>query len=337
MSSPPLLRASVVEAKAFLAEKRTKLREQHEIGSPGIQVSNGLADCLDTIMIGLFESILADLGDASQNLRSQLALVALGGYGRRDVAPFSDVDLMLLHRTADLGRLEQVAQRLVADVSDVGLTLGFSVRSPAEACRLASRNVMIFTSQVESRLVAGSEAVFESFISRFQRQTRRRHRANIARIEDARRHERSQYGETVFLLEPNIKRSVGGLRDIHLLRWVGFARYGEASPSSLQLQGVLSKEDERAIRRALQFLLRLRNELHFHAGRPYDVLYRAEQMRIAETWGYEGSESILPVERFMSDYFLHTQNVRNTGNHFRAAARGDRRCCTSLRRWSRTG
>ncbi len=333
MSSPPLLRPSVLEAKSFLAEKRIKLREQHQGGSPGIQVSNGLADCFDTIMVGLLESILADLGDAGERLRPHLSLVALGGYGRRDVAPFSDVDLMLLHRSAEPVWLEQVAQRLVADVSDVGLTLGFCVRTPAEACQLASRNVVIFTSQVDSRLVAGSEGLFESFMNRFRRQARRRRRANITRIEQARRQERSQYGETVFLLEPNIKRSVGGLRDIQLLRWVGFARYGEASLSALQLRGVLSKEDERAIRRALQFLLRLRNELHFHAGRPYDVLYRAEQMRIAEAWNYEGSESILPVERFMSDYFLHTQNVRNTGNHFRAARAVGPKRFTSSPRW----
>ncbi len=158
-------------------------------------------------------------------------------------------------------------------------------------------------------------------MQRFRHQTRLHWRRYVHRVEQARSAERRQYGETVFLLEPNIKRSRGGLRDIHLLRWMGFARYGEPHPPNLRLQGFLSPDDERGIRRALEFLLRLRNELHFHAGRPYDVLYRSEQKRIAEQMGYEGSVSLLPVEAFMRDYFEHTRLVRDVVKHFESSVR----------------
>jgi [protein-PII] uridylyltransferase len=138
----------------------------------------------------------------------------------------------------------------------------------------------------------------------------------IGAIEKARLEERAQFGETVYLLEPNVKRSPGALRDLQLLRWVGFARYGQAEPEALRLMGVLPRDDHRAIRRATEFLLHLRNEMHFHAGKAHDSLERAEQVRMAEVFGFQGTASILPVERFMSEYFRHTNAVRHIVGRF---------------------
>ena len=121
--------------------------------------------------------------------------------------------------------------------------------------------------------------------------------------------ERLQFGDTVYLLEPNVKRSPGGLRDIQLLRWVGYARYGQASPDALQLSGLLATEDHAALRRAGEFLLRVRNELQFHAGKPQDVLDRAEQVRQAQVFGFAAAEGMLPVEQFMREYFRNTSAV----------------------------
>lgn len=140
-------------------------------------------------------------------------------------------------------------------------------------------------------------------------------------VEEARREERVKYGETVYLLEPNVKRSRGGLRDLQLMRWIGFARYGEAEPAILQRGGYLTGADYRRLRRAQDFLLRLRNELHFHAKGPRDVLYRDEQMRVAEQYGYPGRDGVLPVEQFMQDYFQHTSTIREVVAHFVDGAR----------------
>src|SRR5262249_48034520 len=149
-------------------------------------------------------------------------------------------------------------------------TLGQSVRTPGEACRLGLKDSTIFTSLVESRFLAGSETLFQKFQTAFRRAARRHWRRLVHALQESRETERNQYGETVYLLEPNVKRSPGGLREIQLLRWVGFARYGHATPDSLQLMGDLSKEDEITLRRALEFLLRTRNELHFHARKEHD-------------------------------------------------------------------
>ena len=323
MPTGPHFNETVLSARERLAAGRTRIQRQHDSGSPGIQVCASLTDLLDMVVLDIFESAVTavEQSTGSLNLRGNVALVPHGGYGRRDVAPFSDVDLMLLHAPSASLPISDLAKRLVMDLNDTGLDLGFSVRTPNQACRLGKRDPVIFTSQAEARYLVGSVRLYSQFMKRFRRMTQRRRRTLIPEIIKARLDERAQYGETVFLLEPNLKRTRGGLRDIHLVRWLGFARYGETDPNSLQLISALSEEDTRKLRKATEFLLRLRNEMHFFSGKPYDVLHRGEQVRVAELWGYAGSEEKLPVERFMRDYFTHTTNVRNISSNFRATAR----------------
>ena len=216
-----------------------------------------------------------------------------------------------------------LARRLLHDLYDAGLSLGQSVRTVSDACKLGLKDSTIFTSLVESRFLAGSETLFERFRRRFESATRRRWRRLVGSIQRSREVERQQFGETVYLLEPNVKRSPGALRDMQLLRWVGFARYGQNTPEGLQLIGELSKEDQTALLRGWEFLLRLRNELHFHARKSHDVLDRAEQVRLAERFGYQGSQGLLPVEEFMREYFRNTNAARRSCRDFwKARGRG---------------
>ncbi|HEX5442802.1 MAG TPA: [protein-PII] uridylyltransferase, partial [Pirellulales bacterium] len=312
MSLGPAFRPSVLAARQRLIEGREEIREQHRAGSPGIQICARLTELLDTVLLELYESALADhRSEDPEEFGSQLALVACGGYARRVVAPFSDVDLLILHAPGADEQVFPVAQQLLRDLTDAQLNLGHSLCTPQQACEMASRDATICTSLMESRYLAGSAKMFAAFTDRFARQTHARSKALFGAIEEARRKERLQFGETVYLLEPNVKRSSGCLRDLQLVRWLGFTRHGAGDPAALQLLGVLSKADQNALREASEFLLHLRNEMHFHAGRLNDVLDRFEQVRLAELYQYEGSEAILPVERFMSEYFRHTSAVRS--------------------------
>ena len=316
------LRSNVLAAKRRLAEGHQELQRRHEAGCSGIELCAALSDLRDEVVLGLTEAALDDLGQSGPDgLWSQIALVAHGGYGRRDVAPYSDVDLMILHHPAAGGRVAPLAERLLRDVFDAGLCLGHSVRTPQQACRLACGEPMICTSLVESRLLGGSESLFARYMRRFRSHASRRARWLMAGIVDDRLQEQHRYGETVFLLEPNIKRSQGTLRDIQLIRWIGFVRYGSSDPRQLHARGWLSEDDLRAIERAGEFLLRLRNELHFHANQPADVLDRADQLRIAELRGYRPKAGLLPVEQFMRDYFRHTAAVSHVATRFVAKAR----------------
>jgi [protein-PII] uridylyltransferase len=316
-----MLRSNVLAAKARLAKGHEDFKARHAAGCPGIELCALNSNLRDAVVLELIEDALQDLGQAGpKGLISEIAIVAHGGYGRRDVAPYSDVDLMILHRPAAAARLLLLAERLVRDVFDVGLVLGHSVRTVPQACRLAARDPMICSSLVDSRLLAGNPAIFESFMHGFRQRVHWGCGRLLSGIKKARDGERHRYGETVFLLEPNIKRSQGTLRDLQLLRWIGFARYGTADFAELRDCGALSQEDYDAIQPAYAFLLWLRNELHFHSGQANDVLTRAEQLRLAEGRSSGPADGLLPVEHFMRGYFRHTNRVSYVATKFFAKA-----------------
>ena len=307
-SSHPLIEPEILDARRQLREGREKIRAHHDQGADGPQVCKQITDLFDRIILDIWNEALKHHPNAIVD--SRLALIAHGGYGRRDLAPYSDVDLMLVTTRGISDSVQQLASELSRNIVDAGLQLGFSVRSPTEACRLAWKDPVIFSSLTESRLLAGSLQVYESFFAALRRGTRRRHSKLIAAVQEARRQERVKWGETNYLLRPNVKRSRGGLRDLQLIRWIGFACDGETELGRLVKLGRLPMEDHRRIAQAHAFLLRLRNELHFAAGRSQDVLDRPTQMRIAAKWGYQPQEARLAVEMFMQDYFEHTRNVR---------------------------
>lgn len=309
------LSAAVIAAKEKLALGRHKLRLQHNSGSHGAQVCAHFTELLEEIVQDLFRDVVAD-----ERLASRIALVAHSGFGRREMAPFSDVDLMLLHPFKTDDELLPLVRPFTHHLFDLGLEIGFSARSVNQACDLAMGDATIFTALSEGRLLYGDAELYEQFDARYRRMVRRHWRKLVPLVEAARKEERTKYGETNFLLEPNVKRSRGALRDLQLVRWIGFARYGESEPDGLMQAGLLTREDQRKLRKARNFLLQLRNELHFEANKANDLLDRAEQLRIAERQGYSrmGREvsDMLPVERFMRDYFQHTTAVREIAGHF---------------------
>lgn len=314
MAAKPSLPSVILKARERLREGRVRLRAQHESGSPGLQLTHLQTDLVDGIILDLFATAVEDLkcGDWV----SQVALVAHGGYGRRDLAPFSDCDLMLVPTAKVERQVQGLAARLSRDIVDAGLQLGFSVRRPDQACHWAWRDPTIYTSLSESRFLTGSVHVFSRFFEAFRHGAMRRQRRLIKLVFRARREERAKWGETSYLLRPNVKRSRGGLRDIQLIRWLGFARYGDSDLDKLLSLGALSEDDYQRLRKALAFLLRLRNELHFDSGKSQDILDRPAQMRIATRWGYKEEPGCLPVESFMRDYFEHTREVRYVSAHF---------------------
>ncbi len=308
------LPAAVLQARRRLLEGRQKLRAQHDAGSPGLQVCVRLADLVDSILLELYQASLDDINGAK--LAESVALVAHGGYGRRDVAPYSDVDLMLLHDPRVEQEVVPLARRLSQWVVDAGCQLGFSVRTPAQALKLAWTDTTIFTSLAESRLLTGSSDLFAQFLRGLRIGAKRRTRRLIRGVVAARLEERRKYGDIVYLLEPNVKRSRGGLRDIQLVRWIGFAAYGECDLDQLAQLHHLMPEDHRALKKGYQYLLRLRNQMHFEAGKGQDLLERPLQLQLANWAGFKGSDGILAVEQFMQEYFEHTSEVRYSSAHF---------------------
>ena len=303
------MREELRSIRQSLSDEREQIQAQHDLGMPAIQVCGKLTGQADAAITKLFNAAVEDLPAGDQSVRDRVAIIAHGGYGRRQLAPASDIDLMLLYRGRGGDEIDHLARRLTQDIFDIGLQLGQSLRTVDEAISMARDDAMICTSLIESRLLVGDQPLFDAFRDAFEKMVCRRDRSMCASFIESRRAERDQYGETVYLLEPNIKRSRGALRDLHLLRWLWFTQTGVSDIDRLRSKGVISTFDHRRLLSSREFLLRVRNDMHFHASSSNDAMNRGEQLRLADKLGYHGAEGLRPVEQFMRDYFRHASHI----------------------------
>jgi [protein-PII] uridylyltransferase len=319
---PSAVRPAAVHAAASVAEVRRQMAERHTAGGDPVENCRLASGAFDQLIAGVWGEVLADLEPARRAVAEGISLVAHGGFGRQEMAPFSDIDLMLLHDGRGSETVAGVAARLVQDLFDAGLQVGQSVRTPAEAVRLARDDATILTTLLEARAIAGPAAAVDQLATRLRRMIGRGRKALAARLIEARREEADRYGHTVSLLEPNVKRSPGGLRDIQLVRWLGVILYGSESFDQLVSTGGITAADAIALREAAAFLTGVRLDLHLAAGRAADELTRDRQAAIAAARGYEARGGLLGVERFMRDYIHHTRGVKRIADALVNAAGG---------------
>lgn len=319
VGTAPVLRAH----QARIAEIRERARSLHGKGATGVQVSAAMCEAVDAFIVDRFQAALEALDPQKRELvEAHCAVIAIGGSGRGEMAPYSDTDLLFLYQAPARAPFNQCTSQMVRELWDAGLQLGHSVRTPAECVSLAKQEPEVATSLVESRLIAGNQQVFDRFVRGFYRKVAgRRLKSFVDDCVSARDEERQADGSSATRLEPDVKRSPGGLRDVHLIRWVGFAQFRTSDIDSLRLKGALAKDDARALLAAQEFLMQIRNDMHFAQGRPQDVLVREEQLRIAEARNYRQTAGQRPVEQFMQKYFRHATAIADIAERFVARHR----------------
>jgi [protein-PII] uridylyltransferase len=319
MSQP----TATTDLKAYLLEGREGIRANHAAGALGGQVATALTELNDRVVIEAYQRAIQQASGATRaHLLEDLALVAVGGTGRGDTAPYSDVDLLFLRSRRAGDDVQGVINALVRNLWDYGMKLSQSVRTPQDTIDFARQDLPMRTSLTEARLLVGSQALFADL-------QKRNHRliasSSITKFIDQVIFERSKehqdYFATVNLLEPNVKKSPGGMRDVHLLRWIALPRYGTRDPQLLRAAGVLTPEDSQTLSLGIEYLSRIRNELHFRAGQPQDVLTRDEQVRVSKWLGLENQGPLLGVERFMQQYYRHTTALHDAVMRFAHGAR----------------
>jgi [protein-PII] uridylyltransferase len=302
----------VVEmVRAFLAASRAHLAELHHSGGSGREVNELHSNLVDRLVRRLFwfaeESFFAGGGES----QSELAIVAVGGYARRDMSIYSDVDLLFLHREPITPFVQTVTERLQYWMWDAQLQVGCATRTIGETIRLAREDVTVKTAILNPRLLAGSGILYHEF-----GEQRRAHLGSPeAFIEqqivdtDARH---TNFGESIYLLQPNVKEGAGALRDYHTAYWVMQSiQPGARRVEEFLYLGLLTEDELSDLHAALDFMWRVRNELHLMAGRKNDQLSFEIQEKMAVSLGYANSESgELPVECFMRDYYRHARSVR---------------------------
>lgn len=307
----------IKEDKARIAQIRRLVSSQFEKRSQGMALGGLLTEWTDQFLINLAtESIAAHR--VSGSLSSQdVAMIAVGGYGRAELAPYSDVDLLFLYRNTKAAWFEDVSATIVRRCWDGGVKLGHSLRKLNETLSLARDDIQVATSLIDTRLIWGSEALHDDLRVRFERLVVKRRRSQFfLDCVKAREFERDEHGHSAQYLEPDVKRSSGGLRDIHLIRWLAFSLNQETKLDIIWKQGLLSLDEFESLRSAQEFFVRIRFYLHLEAGRCQDILSRNEQLRIASVQGYQATAVQQPVEQFMQKYFQHATSVREISSRF---------------------
>ena len=365
-ASSRTVRKSVQDASSLLAVVDKDIRLRHAAGDNGLSLCRLRTKAVDRCVREIWKAILAELRESDRcEVSKRVTVVACGGYARGEMTPGSDVDLVLLlektvgsegirknrsslsENVSQTDVVAEVASQLLRDLFDAGLEVGQSVRTVVEATQLALADATIFSSLLELRVLAGDEARCHKLIARLRAMALRSRRKMARMLVAARKEEAKKYGETVYLLQPNVKRSVGGIRDIQLARWLSFLesdRLLPLGPSPLPGgESVISVDDRRVLNRnrglsdadadmlgqCLVFLRDLRVELHIQAGRGSDELTREEQVRIAEERGFYAAAGMLGVEHFMQVYFGYTREVAQVTRGLTQQAEGGRR----LRSW----
>ncbi|SNB45557.1 [protein-PII] uridylyltransferase [Geobacter sp. DSM 9736] len=298
-------------SKHFLTHYREQIKNMHRGGAPGWEVVEALTAMTDTLVRKLFRCIIDDLGEAKKS-RDQLTLVAIGGYGRGELNPFSDIDLMFLHRGKDPQLIEDIAQKLLYFLWDMRLDVGYSVRTVGDCIEMSAADTTVKTALLDSRYIAGSRVFFKEFQKSLVTQiVGKGSDPFIAQKLEEMKKRREKYGSSVYILEPNIKESEGGLRDLHSALWVAKIKYKVTNQRELIIKGVLSEAELNAYNEALSYLWRLRNEVHYLAGRKNDQISFEAQAKLAEFFGYQDRGKTLAVEDFMRDYYLHATKVEH--------------------------
>ncbi len=298
----------LVVYKDFIEREEARIRERHDAGDGGCEVASLHARLIDIVIESLFNTALFKCPGADP-----IALVANGGYGRGLLNPSSDVDLLFLlskpsnKLPKDLGgAVEEVLYLLW----DCGFRVGHATRSIPECIRAARSDPIIRTSLFDDRLLAGHSELFAKFKQRFRQECIDKDRATFfkERREDIRQRYR-KHSSTVFLQEPNLKESPGGMRDYHNLLWISDALFQTRDLRVLQKHGRLSSGAVEELEDAFDFLHRLRNALHYHTGRATDILTLRLQGVVVDLFEYQHPALLRRIENLMRDYYRHARNI----------------------------
>jgi len=305
-----------VAARSYLAAAREQLRERHLAGASGRELNNAHSDLIDGLVRRLFELSEAHYFNDGGEGPSEFCVVAVGGYARREMSIHSDVDLLCLYRDRVTPYVKAVAERLQTWLWDAQVTLGGSVRTLADTIQLARGDTTVCTSLLGPRFLAGSGMLFHQFTRMVQDRLLDRPAAFLTGLRDATQLRHTRYGDSLYLLQPNVKEGAGGLRDYHAAWWsMQAALPGARSRSDFLHQGLLTHHEMSGMHAALEFLWRVRNEMHLFAGRKHDQMSFDLQEHIAAAFGYEpdGPDG-LPVEGLMRDYYRHARSVLNSSS-----------------------
>lgn len=304
--------------KRYVELESEMLKRYHRKGDSGMKVCQARAAMLDVVIENLFLAALDLYASEHGQIPSKMAILATGGYGRGELNPHSDIDIMFLYPDRISGKDFKAFQALIAEevlypLWDLGFKVGHASRNTPEVLEEARKEIQSKNALLEARFICGSEPIYKQMLKRFTNFYRKDSPKQyiLQRLTDEKsRHAKS--GNTVYLQEPDIKNGVGGLRDYQNILWMAHIKFGYSSLQELVKAKLLRPDERQAMIDAYDFLLRTRTELHFQNRRPTDKLDLEQQPLIAEQLGYTQKEILPRVEAFMKDYYMAARTIFNT-------------------------
>jgi len=312
--------------KAALFRGRMIAKERLENGAGGIETTRLLSGVTDEVISALYDFTTVHVFRARNPTEGErLALMAVGGYGRGTLAPFSDIDLLFLRPYKQTPHAESVIEYMLYALWDLGFKVGHASRTVEECIRLSREDFTIRTSLLEARRLTGDERLAEELKRRFEAEVVRGTEAQFVAAKLKERDERhARAGASRYLVEPNVKEGKGGLRDLNTLFWIAeYLHPGEQVEGVLRLS-MFDGREVRAFIRAFDFLWAVRSHLHFATGRPEERLTFDLQPEIARRMGYGDRGDAPAVERFMRRYFLIAKEVGALTRVFAAKLEAER-------------
>ncbi len=250
-----------------------------------------------------------------------IALVAVGGYGRSELHPYSDIDVLILLAQKNHGDYQEALSALITFLWDIGLEIGQSTRTIDECVIEATRDITVITNLIEARHLAGPTALLEALQQRIKPDQIWSSAAFFKAKENEQRERHLKYHDAAYNLEPNVKEGPGGLRDLQMISWVTRRHFNAESLEALVTQKFLTPEEYDSLIEARDFLWRVRFVLHLHVGRSEERLLFDYQQHIARALGHQDNNNSLAVETFMQDYYIHIMEVHRLNEmllqHFR--------------------
>jgi [protein-PII] uridylyltransferase len=262
------------------------------------------AQLLDDYFFESFES--SRVGPKMGMEKNPYAIIALGGYGRKEQFIHSDVDLLFLFEKYVPDKAEHLIQEIVYPLWDIGFEVGHATRSLKECVKLAVDDIEVLTSLLDARFVCGMSLLYSSLMEHLRKRFKKRHSTKvIKKLIDISQGRHDCFGDSSYLLEPNLKEGQGGLRDYHTMLWIARLKSNLKQFRDLEYYGFLSHDEFQAMRKALEFIGNVRNCLHHLSGRKCDQLYFEYQIKMADALKFGKKNGQQPVERFLSK--LHSQ------------------------------
>jgi len=305
--------ARLAKCKAFLAEHTDTLRARHAAGASGREIARARADVIDAVLRALMLHAVTRYPHGA--LPAPMSLLALGGYGRRELCPLSDIDILFLYPSETPSEaIKPLQDHLIAEVLyplwDCGLKVGHYTRTIEEVFAEARSDIRTKTSLLEARYLSGSRPLAAHFAEDYRHYYTTESPLDYItqRLADQ-AERRAKAGDTPFLQEPDIKNGVGGLRDYQNTLWMARVKLGITEMAELVGLGYLRGEDAAAFERAYDFLLRVRNGLHFMLSHPSDLMDLAIQPPLATSLGYPQRNDLERVEIFMRDYYQRVRTI----------------------------